>query len=49
VAVAAKGDGGPGYIPTRAEFPAGGYGVDFAFCAPETDDRLRGAIASLLA
>jgi hypothetical protein len=49
VAVAAKGDGGPGYIPTRVEFPAGGCGVDFAFCAPETDDRLRGAIASLLA
>ena len=49
VAVAAYGDGGPWYIPTRAEFPAGGYEVDFAFCAPETEDLLRAAIASLLA
>jgi hypothetical protein len=49
VAVAAYGDGGPWYIPTRAEFPAGGYEVDFAFCAPDSDDRLRSAIATLLA
>ena len=49
VAVAAYGDGGPWYIPTQAEFPAGGYEVDFAFCAPESDERLRAAIATLLA
>jgi hypothetical protein len=49
VVVAAYGDGGPWYIPTRAEFPAGGYEVDFAFCAPETEDVLRAAIAELLA
>jgi hypothetical protein len=49
VAVAAYGDGGPWYIPTRAEFPAGGYEVDFAFCAPETEELLRGAMAELLA
>lgn len=49
VAVAAYGDGGPWYIPTRAEFPAGGYEVDFAFCAPETEGQLRRAIAELLA
>ena len=47
--MAAYGDGGPWYVPTRAEFPAGGYEVDFAFCAPETDGQLRRAIASLLA
>jgi hypothetical protein len=49
IAVAAYGDGGPWYIPTHSEFPAGGYEVDFAFCAPETDDPLRSAIATLLA
>ena len=49
VAVAAYGDGGPWYIPTRAEFPAGGYEVDFAFCAPESDALLRSALATLLA
>jgi len=49
VAVAAYGDGGPWYIPPRAEFPAGGYEVDSAFCAPETEDQLRTAIATLLA
>lgn len=47
-AVAGSGDGGPWARPTRAEFPAGGQEVDFAFCAPETDDLLRGAIASRL-
>ena len=49
VATAAYGDGGPWYIPTQSEFPAGGYEVDFAFCAPETDAQLRAAIAALLA
>ncbi len=49
VATAAYGDGGPWYIPTAEEFPAGGYEVDFAFCAPETDPLLRRAIAALLA
>ncbi len=49
VATAAYGDGGPWYIPTQGEFPAGGYEVDFAFCAPETDAQLRSAIAALLA
>ncbi len=49
VATAAYGDGGPWYIPTQTEFPAGGYEVDFAFCAPETDPQLRAAIAALLA
>lgn len=48
VAVAAYGDGGPWYIPTKAEFPAGGYEVDFAFCAPETEGQLRAAIRELL-
>ena len=46
--LAAYGDGGPWYLPTRAEYPAGGYEVDFAFCAPEAEALLRGAIAGLL-
>ena len=46
---AAWGDGGPWDSPTRAEFPAGGHEADFAFRAPETEDRLRAAIASRLA
>ena len=49
VAVAGYGDGGPWYIPTKGEFPAGGYEIDFAFCAPETEDQLRAAITQLLA
>lgn len=49
VAVAAYGDGGPWYIPTAAEFPAGGYEVEYAFCEPATDDILSGAIRRLLA
>ena len=48
VAVAGYGDGGPWYIPTKGEFPAGGYEIDFAFCAAETEDQLRAAIATLL-
>ncbi|MBL9201770.1 MAG: hypothetical protein JNL39_14765 [Opitutaceae bacterium] len=49
VATAAYGDGGPWYVPVREEFAAGGYEVEFAFCAPETDAQLRGAIDRLLA
>ena len=49
VAVAAYGDGGPWYIPTRAEFPNGGYEVEVAFCAPDTESQLHTAIAQLLA
>jgi len=48
VAVAGYGDGGPWYIPTKGEFPAGGYEIDFAFCAPETEDQLCAAIRQLL-
>lgn len=48
VIVAAYGDGGPWYIPTAAEFPAGGYEVEHAFCAPATENVLFGAIERLL-
>ena len=48
VAVAAYGDEGPWYIPTRIEFPAGGYEVDHAFLAPGTDEQLRAAVRELL-
>jgi len=49
VAVAAYGDAGPWYIPTRAEFPAGGYEVDYAFLAPGTADQIREALNGMLA
>ncbi len=49
VVVAAYGDGGPWYIPTRAEFPAGGYEVEHAFCDAGAEDLLMGAITRLLA
>jgi len=49
VAVAAYGDAGPWYIPTRGEFPAGGYEVEHAFLAPGTDDQIRAALRALLA
>jgi hypothetical protein len=49
VAVAAYGDAGPWYIPTRQEFPAGGYEIEHAFLAPGTDDQIRDALRGLLA
>jgi hypothetical protein len=49
VAVAAYGDAGPWYIPTKTEFPAGGYEVEHAFLAPGTDDQIRDALRALLA
>ncbi len=49
VAVAAYGDEGPWYIPTRGEFPAGGYEVEHAFLAPGTDEQMRSAMRELLA
>ena len=49
VATAAYGDGGPWYLPTRLEFPGGGYEVEHAFCAPATEDLLVAAMTRLLA
>jgi hypothetical protein len=40
VPVAGYGDNGPWYIPTEAEFPAGGYEVEHAFAHPNTDAAL---------
>lgn len=48
LAVAAYGDCGPWYLPTAREFPSGGYEVEHAFCAPESDDLLTSAIRRLL-
>ena len=48
VAVAAYGDDGPFYIPTREEYPHGGYEVSVAFCADGIDAALTGAIDDLL-
>ncbi len=49
VLVAAYGDDGPWYIPTREEYPAGGYEVSAAFCGDEVDAMITDAIRSLLA
>jgi hypothetical protein len=49
VATAAYGDCGPWYVPTRSEFPSGGYEVDYAFFSPAAEDLLSGAIDRLLA
>ena len=49
VATAAYGDGGPWYIPTKDEYPAGGYEVSVAFCDPALDGLLTQGIRELLA
>lgn len=48
VATAAYGDGGPWYIPTKEEYPAGGYEVSVAFCEPDVDDILTAGMKTLL-
>jgi hypothetical protein len=49
VAVAAYGDNGPWYIPTREEYPARGYEVDYSFVDAGVDDLLTQAMRGLLA
>jgi hypothetical protein len=48
VAVAAYGDDGPWYMPTREEYPAGGYEVAQAFCDPAIDEIMTAAMQRLL-
>lgn len=48
VAVAAYGDGGPWYIPTKEEYPHGGYEVSVAFCDPVVDDQLTRGMKAIL-
>src|SRR5205807_5189058 len=48
VSVAAYGDDGPFYLPTREEFPLGGYEVNMAFASEAADDLLTGGIRKLL-
>jgi hypothetical protein len=48
VATAAYGDGGPWYIPTREEYPHGGYEVSVAFSDPGVDDGLTQGMKALL-
>ncbi len=48
VATAAYGDGGPWYIPTKEEYPNGGYEVSVAFCDPQVDPILSEAMGVLL-
>lgn len=47
VAAAAYGDGGPWYIPTKEQYPNGGYEVSVAFCRPSVDDELTAGIRAL--
>jgi hypothetical protein len=49
VAVAAYGDDGLWYVPTKEEYPAGGYEVSMAFCGEAVDDTITAAITRLLA
>ena len=48
VAIAAYGDDGPWYIPTKAAYPQGGYEVSVAFCEPGIDAQLSQHIRGLL-
>jgi hypothetical protein len=48
VAVAAYGDDGLWYVPTKEEYPAGGYEVGVAFCRDEVDSMMTEAIRRLL-
>ena len=48
IAVAGYGDGGPGYLPTRAAFPMGGYEVDVAKVDPAVESALRDAIEGVV-
>ena len=48
VAVAAYGDDGLWYVPTKEEYPAGGYEVSVAFCRDEVDAMMTAAIRRLL-
>ncbi len=49
VMVAAYGDGGPWYVPTKEEYPAGGYEVGVAFSRDDIDGLMTAAIERLLA
>ena len=49
VLVAAYGDDGLWYVPTKEEYPAGGYEVSVAFCREDIDAIVTDAIARLLA
>ncbi|MGE0761569.1 MAG: hypothetical protein AB7F89_02695 [Pirellulaceae bacterium] len=48
LATAAYGDCGPWYIPTKEEYPHGGYEVGASFCAASTDGVLTDAVRRLL-
>lgn len=49
VCVAGYTDGGPGYIPTTASFPQGGYEPTVALAHPTAEELLHRAIAKVLA
>jgi hypothetical protein len=48
VAVAAYGDGGVWYVPTREEYPNNGYEVEMAFSSEAADELFTNAIRELL-
>jgi hypothetical protein len=47
--VAAYGDDGLWYVPTKDEYPAGGYEVEVAFSRDDVDAIMTDAIGRLLA
>jgi len=49
VAVAAYGDDGLWYVPTRAEYSKGGYEVTVAFCDEKVDEIITASLQRLLA
>jgi hypothetical protein len=48
VAVAAYGDGGPGYLCTEASYPEGGYEPTASLVVPKSEAILKRAIGKLL-
>lgn len=48
VAVAAYGDGGLWYVPTKEEYPNGGYETSVAFCSEAADEIFTRALRQLL-
>ena len=48
VAMAAYGEGGPGYIGARAAYSQGGYEIEVSLMSPDVEDVLMNAVNKLL-
>jgi hypothetical protein len=47
IVIAGYGDGGPWYIPTKVDWPNGGYEVEQAYADDSIDGQLMNAIREL--